>query len=190
MRKHLAGWLLLLAAHGGALAADLADATYSQWVSDTGDITLPDNFRQAWVHLGSWLVEDEAAPGYGFHDVYTQPQSLAHYRRTGDFPDGAVLVKEVRSVAAGAKTTGLAQWAAEPLIWFVMVKDSSGQRFPDNPHWGLGWGWGLYEAAAPKKNVSASYRETCLACHTPAKDTDWVFIEGYPSLAVQPAGAP
>ena len=30
--------------------------------------------------------------------MYTQPESLAAYRKTGTFPDGAVLVKEVRTI--------------------------------------------------------------------------------------------
>lgn len=50
------------------------------------------------VHLGSWIVRDEKAPGYGFHDVYTDAKSVAAYRKTGSFPDGTVLVKEIRSV--------------------------------------------------------------------------------------------
>lgn len=111
MKKHIAGWLLLMAAHGAALASDLADATYSQWVSDTGDITLPDNFRQEWVHLGSWLVEDEAAPGYGFHDVYTQPQSLAARPVAGDQPNCRSTNTRAISFARAAAPLSPITWA-------------------------------------------------------------------------------
>jgi hypothetical protein len=78
-------------------------------------------------------------------------------------------------------TTGQASWAGDVLIWFVMVKDSRG-RFPRNPIWGEGWGWALYKAEDPKKNVATDYKKDCLGCHIPAKDTDWLYIQGYPTL--------
>lgn len=160
---------------------DLATETFSRWVDASGNIKLPENYRQDWGHAGSWIVADPKAPGHGFHDVYLQKQAAKTYRETGKFPDGTVLVKEVRQVKAGAQTTGHAQWAGDTNVWFVMVKDSQG-RFANSPHWKEGWGWGLYEAKNPKLNVSKSFAETCMACHTPAKKTDWVFINGYPSL--------
>ena len=181
--KTVFGRLILLSLLSAtALASDLSDDTYSRWVDEDGRITLPRDFRSQWIHLGSWLVDDAAAPGYGLHDVYTQQESVAYYRAKGEFPDGAILVKEVRAVASGPKTTGHAQWAGNPLIWFVMVKDATQRRFQGSPHWGLGWGWSLYEAADPGKNVSTGHQASYLACHTPAKETDWVFIEGYPTL--------
>lgn len=159
----------------------LATEAFSRWVDASGNIKLPENYRQDWGHAGSWIVADLKAPGYGFHDVYIQKQAAKIYRDTGKFPDGTVLVKEVRKVEAGAQTTGHAQWAGEPNVWFVMIKDSKG-RFANSAHWKEGWGWGLYEAKNPKLNVSKGFAETCMACHTPAKKTDWVFINGYPSL--------
>lgn len=160
---------------------NLATETFSRWVDASGNIKLPENYRQDWGHAGSWIVADPKAPGHGFHDVYIQKQAAKTYRDTGKFPDGTVLVKEVRKVEAGAQTTGHAQWAGEPNVWFVMIKDSKG-RFANSAHWKEGWGWGLYEAKNPKLNVSKGFAETCMACHTPAKKTDWVFINGYPSL--------
>ncbi len=163
-----------------ANAEDLAEDTYRQWVDNQGGIRLPGNFRLEWIHLGSWLVEDPKAPGHGFHDVYTQPEAAKTYVQTGKFPDGTVLVKEIRQIGAGPLTTGQAQWATDRVMWFVMVKDNK-SRF-DNPHWAEGWGWALYEAQNPAKNVSKSFAETCQGCHIPAKNTDWVFVDGYPTL--------
>jgi cytochrome c len=160
---------------------EMKKTTYSRYVGETGEITLPSNFRQNWVHLGSWVVSDTKAPGYGFHDVYTQPEAAKAFQKNGTFPDGAVLVKEIREIASGDLTTGHAEWASENAVWFVMVKDTEG-RFKENPHWGEGWGWALYEAKNPIKNVSKGYIETCLACHVPAKKTDWIYTQGYPKL--------
>ncbi len=144
-------------------------------------IAVPDDLRTKYVHLGSWLVADPNAPGHGFHDVYADFNSVETYRKTGRFPDGMTLVKEIRSIGSGTLTTGAAQWATEPGVWFVMVKDAKG-RFRDSPLWGDGWLWALYEAKAPTTNVATSYGEACQGCHIPAAKTDHVFIEGYPTL--------
>lgn len=170
---------LLLTATGYAM--ELESSTFKTWVDKAGVIHLPENYRQTWSHLGSWIITDKKAPGHGMHDVYIQPEALAHYQSTGKFPDGSVLIKEVRRIKRGIKTTGEALWAGDIKIWFVMVKDNQ-NRFEDNPHWANGWGWALFEKAAPSKNVSKGFAESCLGCHLPAQSTDWVFVEGYPSL--------
>lgn len=170
--------LTLLA--GPMFAADLATTTFRDHVDGEGNISLPMDARASWVHLGSWVVQEADAPGAGFHDVYTQPEAARAYRDSGEFADGTVLVKEIRGVESAEKTTGPALWAGEPAIWFVMVKDTQG-RF-DGPHWGEGWGWALFEADAPKVNASESFESTCQGCHVPAQQTDWVFVEGYPTL--------
>lgn len=146
-----------------------------------GQIRLPADYRTRWSHLGSWVVSDKDAPGHGFHDVYTQPETVAEFKRTGKFPDGAVLIKEIRSLASGELTTGKALWADRPAVWFVMVKDTQG-RFPQSKLWGEGWGWALFKADAPTKNVATDFRQDCIECHTPAKGDDWVFVRGYPTL--------
>ncbi|NVK42908.1 MAG: cytochrome P460 family protein [Oceanospirillaceae bacterium] len=178
LRSMLAAMLL---ANAGYLMADsLADETYGTLVAADGTISLPDGFRQRWTHLGSWVVADSSAPGAGFHDVYTQPGAAQAYRANGEFADGTVLVKEIRALETGEKTTGMAQWAGETAVWFVMVRDTQG-RF-DSPHWGEGWGWALFEAKDPATNVSKSFEETCKGCHVPAQPSNWVFVEGYPTL--------
>lgn len=175
------GLAALLALTGlPVLAADLATTTFEDHVDDEGKISLPADVRSHWVHLGSWVVNDDEAPGAGFHDVYTQPEVAQAYRDTGEFADGTVLVKEIRGIESAEMTTGLALWAGEPQIWFVMVKDAQ-ERF-DGPHWSNGWGWALFKADAPTQNVSESFEETCKGCHVPAQQTDWVFVEGYPTL--------
>jgi hypothetical protein len=162
-------------------ASDLASKTYTTYVNKTGEIRLPENYRLNWGHLGSWAVNDPKASGYGFHDVYTQPEVVKAFHETGQFPDGAVLIKEVRKMNSRTLTTGPAVWAGETAVWFVMIKDIKG-RFKDNANWGEGWGWALFEAENRNINTSKGYLESCLPCHVPAKQTDWVYIEGYPTL--------
>ncbi|MBL4673424.1 MAG: cytochrome P460 family protein, partial [Arenicella sp.] len=88
-------------------------------VSDTGEISLPSDFRSSMSHLGSWFVPEGSASG--FHDVYTEQATVDHYRETGEFPDGAVLVKELRAASKGDYTTGVGVAYANDQIkqWFV-----------------------------------------------------------------------
>lgn len=160
---------------------------YSPFVDDSGKISLPqDNIRENWEYLGAWVVPElpdgTKTDGYGFHDVIASPGTAKAYRETGKFADGSVLVKEIRGIKTSALTTGPKVFSAdEELVWFVMVKDQEG-RFKDNPNWGDGWGWALFSKDDKTKNISTNYKKDCLACHIPAKATDWVYIDGYPTL--------
>jgi len=164
----------------GSIAAQDSDS-FSPYVSDTGSISLPDEFRTTMVHLGSWFVP--AGDASGFHDVYTQPETVDAFLKTGKFPDGAVLIKELRAHDSGDYTTGQGVSHANGTVkqWFVMVKDVE-NRFPDNPSWGKGWGWALFKTDDPSKNVSTDFNRDCFGCHVPARDNDWVYIEAYPTL--------
>jgi len=161
-------------------AAD-GSVAFSTCVDNKGNITIPKDFRTRWVHLGSWAVPAKTDPGAGFHDVYTQPESVEYYLKNGSFPDGAVLVKEIRKAEWREMTTGHVVSEGDVDTTFVMVRDDTG-RFKGNPNWGDGWGWGLFKASDRSINASASYKEDCIPCHLDAKDTDWVYVGGYPTL--------
>jgi len=172
-------WVLALVAGTTPVAG--AEVGFNPWVDGEGAIRLPEEFRTKMVHLGSWFVPEGGASG--FHDVYTEPETVVAYRETGKFPDGATLVKELRGSVAKDLTTGKnVSWASDELKqWFVMIKDLKG-RFPDNPLWGNGWGWALYKGDEPARNVATNFQRDCLGCHVPASATDWVYVEAYPTL--------
>ena len=155
---------------------------FSPYVDKDGEISLPKGYRQNWAHLGSWAVaRKRGSDVVEMHDVYTPAETIAAYNKTGEFPDGAVLVKEVRKSQVDLLTTGHAAWSTDMKVWFVMIKDQKG-RFESNDHWGEGWGWALFEAKDPTKNVSVDYETSCIDCHAPVEDSDWVFVYGYPNL--------
>jgi hypothetical protein len=159
------------------------DSGFSPYVTEEGGISLPTDYREKFLHLGTWAVATKPdKPVHELHDVYTRPEDMQAYRKDGKFPDGAVLVKEITNVGSDKMTTGQSTWAKDVKIWFVMVKDSKG-RFSKNDLWGDGWGWALFEGKDPKKNVATNYKTDCLSCHVPAKKDDWVYIRGYPILA-------
>ncbi len=163
---------------------------FSPYVDDKGTITLPSDFRLSWVHLGTWVLTSQVAAGperpqtspvSGLHDVYTQPESLKAFKTAGSWPDGTVLIKEIRSIMWDDLPTGHVIYAGEETEWLVMVKDSQ-SRFKDHPNWSEGWGWALFKPGDSPKNISTDCRKDCLGCHEVVRDTDWVFVHGYPSL--------
>ena len=172
---------LLIVTSGWSQIGGSAQMPFNAHVDSEGHISLPRDFRTSMVHLGSWFVPEGEASG--FHDVYTEPETVVAFRQTGVFPDGATLVKELRAHTTGRYTTGADVSHANGTLkqWFVMIKDREG-RFEEHPLWDHGWGWALFSADDPSTNVATSVAADCLTCHLPARDTDWVYIEAYPSL--------
>jgi cytochrome c len=155
---------------------------FSPYVTKDGGISLPADYREKFLHLGTWAVAPKPdKPVEELHNVYTRLEDIQAYQRDGKFPDGSVLVKEITNVGSDKMTTGQSSWSKDVKVWFVMVKDAKG-RFPKNDLWGEGWGWALFEAKDPKKNVATSFETNCKVCHIPAKKDDWVYIRGYPIL--------
>ena len=146
---------------------------------------VPDaNYRRDWVLLGSFsvLADDPEAGAKEFHVVYTLPENVDAYRKTGAFPDGAIRVKDVFATSTEALTTGTASYANTLIGRFVMVKDQANKYAGASPLWGDGWGWAFYEGTETRKTVSTDYKEDCLACHEPVRNQDLLHIEGYPIL--------
>ena len=148
-------------------------------VDKSGNISKPADYRDKYELLGTYTIIDPK--GDQMHVTYASPGTAAYYRKTGKFPDGAVLVKEIFLTDHATFTTGNAQWASQMVQWFVKIKDTK-NRYPNNPLWGDGWGWALFKADAPDKQVSTDYKKDCLSCHIPAKSTDWTYVQGFPPL--------
>lgn len=146
---------------------------------------VPDaDYRRDWVLLGSFsvLADDPEAGAKEFHVVYTRPENVDAYRKTGAFPDGAILVKDVFATGTEAMTTGTASYANTLIGRFVMVKDQGDKYAGASPLWGDGWGWAFYEGAETRKTVSTDYKQDCLGCHEPVRNQDFLHVQGYPVL--------
>lgn len=149
-------------------------------VDKAGTIRKPADVRDLNQLLGTYSVVD-LNNDTELHVTYASPGAAQYYRKNGKFADGTVLVKEVFGTDHGSMTTGEVHWAKATKVWFVMIKDDKG-RYPGNPLWGDGWGWALFKADAPDKQVATNYKKDCMGCHVPAKTTDWVYVQGYPVL--------
>ncbi|HYR50905.1 MAG TPA: cytochrome P460 family protein [Candidatus Eisenbacteria bacterium] len=151
-------------------------------VDKSGNIRKPAGYREHYESFGAYSVVDPKSGAEELHYTWASPGTAEYYRKTGNFPDGAVLVKETFATDHGPMTTGEAHWATTTGVWFVMIKDSKG-RFPGNPLWSDGWGWALFKPDAPDKQVATSFTNDCKGCHIPASSTDWVYVQGYPVLS-------
>lgn len=186
MRQLLPATLLI-----SGVVAVTAVVAHSEWetaeaASDPQALLhVPDaDYRRDWVLLGSFsvLADDPEAGAKEFHVVYTQPENVDAYRKTGAFPDGAVLVKDVFATSTEAMTTGTSSYASTLIGRFIMVKDQANKYGGASPLWGDGWGWAFYEGAETRKTVSTDYKEDCLGCHEPVRNQDLLYIQGYPIL--------
>ncbi len=149
-------------------------------VDKTGNIRKPVDFRDLYQELGVYTPVD-LNNNTEMHYTYAPSGTAEYYRKNGKFADGTVLVKEVFATDHAQLTTGDAHWATNTKVWFVMIKDDK-NRYPNNPLWGDGWGWAVFKADAPDKQVATNYKKDCLGCHVPAQSTDWVYVQGYPVL--------
>jgi len=152
-------------------------------VDARGNLRVPGHYRASYQFLGTWAIAaDKGVQGSKqIHDVYASPGAIAAYRKEGHFPDGTVLVKEVHQTATQSMTTGTVSHEDKLAGWFVMVKESKNLH-PENKLWGDGWAWSWFDAGNPLKTTSTDYKKDCLACHVPAKSTDWIYVQGYPPL--------
>jgi cytochrome P460 len=165
------------------LAAESKPAKPVSATDAKGNIHVPEGYRTTFEYIGSWSVASPSAPGaQELHFVYASPGGAEAYKKDGKFPDGTVLVKEVYEATTAAMTTGAAVSHASRLKgWFVLIKDSKGSH-PESPLWGDGWGWSWFDAGNSMKTTSTDYHTDCQGCHVPAKGTDWIYVQGYPTL--------
>ena len=146
-----------------------------------GRLEQPTGYRE-WIYVGAPLTPNDlnqpAAPFPAFHNVYVHPADYAHFRTTGTFPDGTVIVKELVSVGGRTALSGNGYFMGEFIGLEAAVKDST--RFAAEPG---GWAYFSFGHAyplspsAPKQDVA-----TCNACHQQGAADDWVFTQYYPVL--------
>jgi len=178
---------------GGAVSSKSNDGSFKMAdirgsgaaLTKTYSIQVPDvNYRNDWVQLGTFSVQDEdPKKGAGqLHIVYTSKEAVAAYTGKGDFPDGTILIKDVFLTKHEDLGTGHVSYADKLAGRFVMIRDKGGKLTGKNPLWGDGWGWAFFKGEEKKKTVTTDYKADCLGCHQPVKDTNWLFVQGYPVL--------
>ena len=163
-----------------AAAEDKAKAGPVEFTAD-GKLKQPVGYRK-WVYVGEVITPNDMNGGEAtfpeFHSVYMDPESFAHYEKTGQFRDGTCLIKELSSVGAKEATSGKGYFQGEFTGLETAIKDS--KRFKDEPgHWAyFSFGHKYPLKTETTKRAVAS----CNQCHTENAKTDWVFSQYYPAL--------
>jgi len=159
----------------------LADEKTAKFDSD-GALVRPDEGYRQWFYVGTPLTPNDLNEGKAafpeFHNVYIDPKSFAVYQKTGKFPDGTMLVKELVSVGSKSAPSGRGYFMGEFIGLEVSYKDS--KRFAKEPGYWAYFSFGHSYPLAEK--AKAQPVESCNACHQGAAAEDWVFSQYYPPL--------
>lgn len=152
--------------------------TYAHFNKD-GELLTPKNHRE-WIFVGSPVTPKDMNDGNPafpeFHNVYIDPASWAHWKQTGTFRDGTIIVKEMVSVGTKESSSGNGYFQGEFLGIAATVKDS--KRFANSPNNWAYFGFASYESAS----AAAQPDEACAACHKANAAEDNVFTQHYPVL--------
>ena len=146
-----------------------------------GKLKRPVGYRQ-WVYVGTPLTPNDLNGGEAafpeFHAVYIDPESFAHYQKTGEFRDGTVMIKELIGVGAKEATSGKGYFMGDFRGLEASIKDS--KRFKDEPG---SWAYFSFGHKYPlKAEASKNPASACNQCHQQNAKTDWVFTQYYPVL--------
>ena len=151
-----------------------------------GELIQPKNFEwREWIFVGTPVtpndMNDGKAPFPEFHNVYIDHKSYKHYKKTGKFRDGTIMIKELVSVGAKKAASGNGYFEGDYIGLEATVKDS--KRFSKEPG-----NWAYFSFS--NKDHTLPYKETapafpaaaCNACHEANAADDWVFTQYYPVL--------
>ncbi len=165
---------------------DLIDArgssnAHAPRYTEAGELVRPTGWRK-WVYVGTPLTPHDMNDGKAafpeFHNVYVDPESFATFERSGEFPNGTQLVKELVLVGSKAAVSGKGYFMGDFAGLEVAIKDTV--RFKDEPG---GWAYFSFgHKAEYEKTAKAFPAASCNACHAASADTDFVFTQYYPVL--------
>jgi hypothetical protein len=180
----------LLASAPVPLAAQ--DGGYTPQFTQDGQLILPKaEIWRTWPYVGTPLTPNALnggqAPFPEFHSVYIDPVSWEHWRKTGEFPDGTVLAKELTTVidvnahpdGSTNQVSGRGYFMGDFSGFEIAYK--SAKHFPNEPgnwaYFSFGHHAPPYASATKKMPV-----EACAACHQASAAEDFVFTQFYPVL--------
>jgi cytochrome P460 len=167
-----------------------AKASGSTAVFDSnGRLKLPTGYRR-WIFLGAPLTPNGLNNGKAgfpeYHHVYVDERNLDVYLKTGSFPEGTVIVKELTRVldptfpdGSRSEPSGRGFFNGAFNGMDVTVKDS--KRFAKTNGWGF-FNFGHHPLPYAESAAEAPASE-CAGCHmTYVAKTDMTWVQFYPML--------
>ncbi len=165
-------------------AMPLAPAQAERYFTiEKGELQRPTGYRE-WIYVGTPVtpndMNDGKAPFPEHHNVYIDPESWAHWKKTGKFRENTILVKELVSVGSKKAVSGNGYFQGEYLGLEATIKSKA--HFPKQPG-----NWAYFSfSSKDHKRLKAAARpfpaEACNACHAGAAADDFVFTQFYPVL--------
>jgi len=132
-------------------------------------VEYPDNFRR-WVHVGTGVImpgpDVKFASEVGMHHIFANPKAVEGYA-TGDFPDGSIVVYELRETQQ--KNGVIFEGDRKRLD--LMIKDSSLHK--DTGGWRFERFWGNDQTQDAIHDSGAM----CFSCHSKATAHGFVFSQ-------------
>jgi hypothetical protein len=170
--------------------AQSSESHYEPQYSSSGEMLLPpDNIWRTWIFVGAPLTPNALNNGTAsfpeYHNVYMQPWAFEMYRKTHEFPEGTIMVKELQLTLPppGFKDGSMTQPSGRGYFpgafngADVTVKDS--KRFAATGGWGY-FDFNHHEPKAPTAAVQP--REKCAFCHISFAKQDEVWTQFYAIL--------
>lgn len=151
--------------------------------TSSGDLVRPTGYRE-WIYVGTPVTPNDMNDGKAafpeFHNVYIAKRAWAVWKKTGTFPDGTILMKELVGVGTKAAVSGRGYFQGNFLGLEAVIKDK--KRFPKEPG-----NWAYFSFTNPKhkslkKTAKAFPTAACNSCHQVSAKDDFVFTQYYPVL--------
>jgi len=153
-----------------------AASAFAPSYTEDGKLRRPDNYRE-WIYLSTGLDMNYRERPTGmdhsmFDNVFAEPSAWRAFRETGTWPNGTVLVMEVRGASDKGSINKAGHFQTADLMGMeVHVRDS---RFPG------GWAFFVFDnddTASPLPQEAS-----CYTCHRAHGAVDTTFVQFYPTL--------
>ncbi|MCI0625619.1 MAG: cytochrome P460 family protein [Acidobacteria bacterium] len=146
-------------------------------------------FRK-WVFVGAPLTPDALNNGKAgfpeYHNVYIQERNVDAYVKTGSFPEGTIIVKELTRVLNPTFPDG-SRSESSGRGYFNGVVNGIDATVKDSKRFAKTNGWGFFTFGhhpLPYEQTSEEKpRDECAGCHiTHVAKTDMTWVQFYPLL--------
>jgi hypothetical protein len=175
MRIRTAAAVLALAVVPGFGLAAAQTKGAAQFTAD-GKLVFPKDYR-SWVYLstGVDMSYRDTAPGtaHAFDSVFVDRPSYDAYMKTGTWPNGTVMVLEVRKAQSKGSINQAGMFQTDLLGAEVHVKDTA--RYKKD-------GWAFFPKRGDEPSKALPETSDCNVCHEQHGAVDTTFVQFYPTL--------
>ncbi len=157
------------------LALTLPAAAEPAFTAD-GDLIAPTDYRE-WVYLTSGMdMSYSVLPSMTGHsmfdNVFVDPASWAEFKKTGHWPDKAMLALELRRADSKTSINKHGQYQTD---------DVMGVEFHIRDEGRFKGGWGFFQVDGPLPAKQVPYDAECYSCHQQHGAVDTTFTQFYPT---------